>query len=146
MTEEEMLQHLETLRSNRSRSMVVGEGVVFSSERDVSDYCAYHDLDPVHIGAGWLAKNRVTHRRPIDTEPGDVVIRRELQRFRVWTVETKGAQDPPVAGELVFWNRPEAESAAQTQAVANSGRIFWIQPDDRWSEIARLPSSRSASL
>ena len=52
---------LEKLVAVLGGCVVIGDGVMFESERFARIYCDKHEKDLVHVpGSGWLAKNRST--------------------------------------------------------------------------------------
>lgn len=136
MTEDEMAAALAFMSRSGSDRQAFSKGVVFLSEVSARKFSDGHDHDPIHIGNGWLAKNRATERGPIDTMKGDVVVHHVNQLFRVWTATEQDAQEPEVnIAPLAVWSRAEAEAAARSSATETGGRIFWIQTNGEWAVL-----------
>jgi hypothetical protein len=129
MTEAEMATHLAFIQQTAgAQSIVTAEGVVYPSETAARNGADLHDKDVVQIGAGWLAKNRLTQSGPMPTLNGDVVVLHQHQLFRVWVVTADGSQEPdPNVAPTDVWSRAEAMTAATNWRAETNGRMFLLQ-------------------
>jgi hypothetical protein len=138
MGEYEQRQAIERMRKSPHHDReVIGDGVVFLSERSARLFADAQDKDLIKLEGGWLARNRQTNKGPMPTREGDVVVYHHNQLFRVWVVTNDGAQEPDQnIAPLDLRSRAEAEDAARNWTTETEGRIFWLQRNGEWVILA----------